>query len=200
MTENVKTALIVVDVQNDFCEGGSLAVTGGNAVAEGLKDYIYSYTEEYDTIIFTKDWHEPPPSTNGGHFALPPEEPDFVDTWPVHCVIGTPGADFHPAIQEAFENIYPAPVFSKGTGRPDYSGFQGESWGSSLNDYLESKDITELHVAGIAGDYCVRQTALDGVRHDYRVVLLDNLIASVNGPEATARVLKEVEDAYNLPG
>lgn len=197
-------ALIVVDLQVDFCEGGALAVEGGNAVAEGLRDYIYAYQDEYDEIVFTKDWHQAPPSTNGGHFALPPAQPDYVDTWPVHCVQGTHGAEFHPSISHAVQDYVALKsskgkvtsyrnVFKKGNGRPDYSGFQGRNAIQELLDeFLRDSGITEVHIAGIAGDYCVRQTALDAVRFGYDVVLLDAFIASVGGPVATDNMLAEV--------
>jgi nicotinamidase/pyrazinamidase len=184
----------VVDVQNDFCEGGSLAVAGGNEVAHSIRDYVYSFEDFYDRIFFTADWHEAPPSDNGGHFALV-GEPDFVDTWPVHCVLGTHGAEFHPAIQAVTLGWDSGDEFRKGTGRPDYSGFQGgNSRGFPLHEYLQKYGITDVDICGIAGDYCVRQTALDAIAFGYEVTILDALVASVNGDEATERLVKEVEE------
>ena len=95
----MNTALIVVDVQNDFCEGGSLAVAGGAAVAARISDHLRRHGDRYDTVVATRDWHAPLHDTNDGHFAAPGDEPDYVTTWPVHCVAGTPGADYHPALE-----------------------------------------------------------------------------------------------------
>lgn len=111
-----KKALIIVDVQNDFCEGGSLAVEGGAAVATAISDHVTAHRSDYAHIVATRDFHLDP----GAHFS---DEPDYVDTWPPHCVIGTPGADFHP-------NLALAPieaVFSKGRESAAYSGFEGVS-------------------------------------------------------------------------
>jgi nicotinamidase/pyrazinamidase len=188
-------ALIVVDVQNDFCENGALAVEGGNAVAEGLAQYIEAYQDEYAQIVYTADWHQAPPSTNGGHFALD-SEPDFVDTWPVHCVQGTKGAEFHPAIEAVSPGWLTGVEFRKGDGRPDYSGFQGyNDLERNLLTYLEKFGITDVDVAGIAGDYCVLQTALDAVKYGLKVEILDNYVASVRGQEATDALVREVEEA-----
>lgn len=182
----MNTALIVIDIQNDFCEGGALAVAGGNDVARRVAAHIE--TTDYHAIMYTKDWHRPWPHTNGGHFS---ETPDFVDSWPVHCVANTHGAEFHPAIQNALYGI----TFFKGYGEPDYSGFQGLSYGESLDEVLREYDISEIDIVGIAGDYCVRATALDAIRLGYRVNLLEDMIASVGGPEATQRTIEEVKNA-----
>lgn len=196
-------ALIVVDVQNDFCEGGALAVEGGNEVAVKILDYIES-EPGYDLIVFTKDWHQPWPATNGGHFS---ENPDFVDSWPPHCQQGTYGAEFHWAVEDAHGgqakwNL----VFRKGDGKPDYSGFQGfNDRNQPLDEFLKGDNdiygvIDEVDIVGIAGDYCVLQTALDAVRNGYKVNLLTNMIASVRGHEATLAAVQEVADAHSLQG
>lgn len=188
MTES---ALIVVDVQNDFCEGGALEVIGGNAVAERIAEYIQKVGFSYNAIVYTADWHEAPPSTNGGHFGDPP---DFVDSWPVHCVQNTRGAALHDAIGPIHKE--PEDIFRKGQGRPDYSGFQGvNSEGDTLADFLHSYDIKYLDVVGLAGDYCVRHTALDGIREGFKVSLLSNLVASIGGHAATAETLELIADA-----
>jgi nicotinamidase/pyrazinamidase len=186
-------ALIVVDVQRDFCEGGALAVPGGNDVAERIAWNILHTAATYKEILFTKDWHEAPPSDNGGHFA---ENPDFVDSWPVHCVTGESGAGFHPLIREARSQMRsPGRIFYKGQGKPDYSGFQGKTTdGQSLEDYLREHEIDEVHVVGIAGDYCVRQTALDAKRKGFLTYVMPSMIASVGGPEATAAMQLEVAE------
>lgn len=184
----MKFALIVVDLQVDFCEDGALAVPGGNRVAEDIDHFINEEGWAYDEIIFTKDWHEAPPSTNGGHFGDPP---DYVDTWPVHCVQFSKGAEFHPAIRNQTYKWPLQNIFYKGDGRPDYSGFQGYNYlGDTLGDFLFNQGITNVDVAGLAGDYCVRETALDAARRGYYTTVLPNLTASVGGEKATAETVR----------
>lgn len=184
-------ALIVVDMQLDFCEGGSLAVDGGNAIAEDIANYIRIVGSAYKPIVFTKDWHQPLPSDNGGHFGFPP---DFVDTWPVHCVQGSAGAEFHPHIKDIAWDYPLEHVFYKGDGRPDYSGFQGfNRQGQSLADFLREQDVKYVDVAGLAGDYCVKHTALDAVREGFSVTYLSGLTASVGGHSATSHAIIELE-------
>lgn len=180
--------LIVVDVQKDFCEGGALAVAGGNAAARAIADYLSRARSNYSAVVYTKDWHNAWPDTNGGHFS---DTPDFVDSWPPHCVRGTEGADFQTAIENTrWED---SPVFYKGQGRPDYSGFQGYAhWGDSLRDYLLERLVDEVHVVGIAGDYCVRQTALDAKRYGFTTYILPSMVASVGGDKATLDAMFEL--------
>ncbi|MFJ9780480.1 isochorismatase family protein [Amycolatopsis sp. NPDC101161] len=157
------TALIVVDVQNDFCEGGSLAVAGGAAAAETIS--ALSTTGGYSHVVATRDYHIDP----GTHFSA---TPDFEESWPPHCVAGTPGASFHPAL-----DVVPiGEVFSKGEYSAAYSGFEGASRdGKSLETWLREHDVTDVDVVGIATDYCVRATALDAARAGFGVrVLLDH--------------------------
>ncbi len=160
-------ALIVVDVQNDFCEGGSLPVTGGAAVAAAISAHVAGQT--YDHIVATRDYHTDP----GRHFS---DHPDFVDTWPAHCVRGTPGSSFHPEL-----DISPvAAVFSKGEHAAAYSGFEGfTADGSRLADWLHGHDVDQVDVVGIATDHCVRATALDAARTGLRTVVLLDLTAGV---------------------
>jgi nicotinamidase/pyrazinamidase len=160
-------ALIVVDVQNDFCEGGSLPVTGGAGVAAAISAHVASST--YDQVVATRDYHTDP----GPHFS---EQPDFVDSWPVHCVRGSSGASFHPEL-----DITPvAAVFSKGEYAAAYSGFEGTTAdGTSLADWLATHDIDQVDVVGIATDHCVRATALDAARAGLRTVVLLDLTAGV---------------------
>jgi nicotinamidase/pyrazinamidase len=156
-------ALIVVDVQNDFCEGGSLAVAGGAAVAAAISQHIAS--SSYDHVVATRDYHVDP----GSHFS---ETPDFIDTWPVHCVAGTPGASFHPELDvSAVEQ-----VFSKGRFAAAYSGFEAEN---DLAGWLTDKGVTDVDVVGIATDHCVRATALDAQRNGFRTTVLVGLTAAV---------------------
>ena len=140
-------ALLIIDVQNDFCEGGSLAVTGATAVV-GKINALLASDHGYDHVVATKDYHVDP----GSHFA---EEPDFVSSWPVHCVAHTSGADFHPELNTAAVEA----VFHKGAYAAAYSGFEGRLNGVSLADWLRSREVDEVDVVGIATDYCVRATA-----------------------------------------
>lgn len=173
-------ALIVVDVQKDFCEGGALAVPGGNQVAQDIVDYIKAEHNRYDKIVFTQDWHNAPPDTNGGHFGDPP---DFKDSWPVHCVAGTKGAQFHDAfinIASVLNGSTPHLIFKKGQGQPHYSGFQGVNViGQSLGGYLRNMGITTVDVAGLAADYCVRATCLDAIELGFKTFFLHRLSAGI---------------------
>lgn len=171
-------ALIVVDVQNDFCEGGSLAVAGGAAVAAGISDLLGG-DHGYDHVVATRDHHIDP----GAHFS---PTPDFVDSWPPHCVAGTPGADFHPDLaNRPFEA-----VFSKGEYAAAYSGFEGFSEGESLAEWLADHEVTEVDVVGIATDYCVRATALDAAGAGLRTRVLRGLTAAV-APDRVATTLQD---------
>ncbi|MGI5207195.1 isochorismatase family protein [Spirillospora sp. CA-108201] len=174
-------ALIIVDVQNDFCEGGSLAVGGGAAVATAISEYVAAHRSEYARIVATRDFHLDP----GGHFSA---DPDFAETWPPHCVIGTPGADFHP-------NLSLAPieaVFSKGRETAAYSGFEGFSDDETpLADWFADRGVDSVDVVGIATDHCVRATAVDAVRAGLRTTVLLDLTAGV-GKATVDRALDEL--------
>ncbi|WP_433474100.1 isochorismatase family protein [Spirillospora sp. CA-142024] len=165
-----KKALIIVDVQNDFCEGGSLAVAGGAAVATAVSAHVAEHRQEYAHIVATRDFHLDP----GAHFS---DRPDFVDTWPPHCVIGTPGADFHP-------NLALAPieaVFGKGRETAAYSGFEGSADDETpLADWLASRGVDAVDIVGIATDHCVRATAVDAARAGLRTTVLLDLTAGVS--------------------
>ena len=180
-------ALLIVDVQNDFTEGGALGVTGGDRVAEQVTRHLNDHAADYDAIIASRDWHEAD-SDNGGHFS---DDPDFVDTWPVHCVAGTAGAEYDPLLATDAITHHVA----KGQGRPDYSAFQGTTeTGEHLGDLLDRLSIAEVDVVGIATDHCVRATVLDALRAGLSVRLLRELIAGV-GEESSAAALAEVETA-----
>lgn len=161
------TALIIVDVQNDFCEGGSLPVTGGAAVAAAISRHLTAAA--YDQIVATRDYHIDP----GAHFS---DHPDFVDTWPAHCVRGSAGASFHPEL-----DVAPiAAVFSKGAHAAAYSGFEGTTPdGTWLGDWLHAHDVRTVDIVGIATDHCVRATALDAARAGLRTTVLLDLTAGV---------------------
>jgi len=163
----VTRALVVVDVQNDFCEGGSLAVFGGADVAGRIGALLRDH--DYDAVAATRDHHIDP----GGHFA---DAPDYVDSWPRHCVVGTPGEEFHPALK-------PRPfdaVFLKGEYAAAYSGFEGvDEEGRTLAAWLRERGIHSVDVCGIATDYCVRATALDAAREGFATRVLLDLTAAV---------------------
>lgn len=175
-------ALIVVDVQNDFCEGGSLAVTGGAAVAAAVSEH--ARTAGYDHVVATRDHHVDP----GAHFSA---TPDFVDSWPPHCRKGTPGASFHPELDVAPVEA----VFDKGAYTAAYSGFEGtEPGGAGLRDWLHARGVEAVDVVGIATDHCVRATALDAVAAGFTTTVLLDLCAGV-APESTERALAELREA-----
>ncbi|WP_426978552.1 isochorismatase family protein [Pseudarthrobacter sp. O4] len=204
-------ALIIVDVQNDFCEGGSLPVEGGSELAAEISEYVDSHHGQFDHIVATQDWHIDP----GAHFS---EEPDFADSWPRHCVAGTRGAELHPDLDTEYIQAY----FRKGQYTAAYSGFEGllapddavptgdrkpgampvSGIGAGtadagdaaafaandfaagedaigLDDWLQSHDVEDVVVVGIATDHCVRATALDGVQAGYSVTVLRGLTVGV---------------------
>ncbi len=177
-------ALIVVDTQVDFCEGGSLAVAGGAAVAARIAELLgQGDGHGYDHVVATRDHHIDP----GTHFST---TPDYVDSWPVHCVAGTPGAELHPALAGvSFEA-----VFDKGEYAAAYSGFEGRSGGVSLADWLVDRLVTAVDVCGIATDHCVRATAMDAVRDGFATSVLLDLTAAVS-PDRLPIVLEELADA-----
>lgn len=198
-------ALIIVDVQNDFCEGGSLAVKGGAEVAGAISEYVDAHHGQFDHIVATQDWHIEP----GGHFA---ENPDFIDTWPPHCVAGTRGAELHPDLDTEYIQAY----FQKGQFTAAYSGFEGilapedavptgdrkagvmplpddaEAFAADedaigLDDWLQSHDVEDVVIVGIATDYCVMATSLDAVQAGYSVTVIREL---------TAGIAADLDDAY----
>ena len=179
----MSTALVVVDVQRDFCEGGSLAVTGGAAVAAAISNLLESGSD-YACVVATRDHHIDP----GDHFST---EPDFVTSWPRHCEVGTPGVEFHDALR--FRDF--AAVFDKGEYAAAYSGFEGrDADGRSLADFLHQRGIDTVEVCGIATDHCVRATALDAARAGFRTTVLLDLTAAVS-PDRLDGTLAELADA-----
>ena len=151
--------LLIVDVQNDFCEGGALAVAGGAQVAKDITAFLTANLDRYDRIVASQDWHNPLPDLNGGHFAPEGEAPDYVNTWPVHCVAGTEGADLHPDLVLGWDGT-PIVRVQKGQGRPDYSAFQGTIVGVGKPLVAALHGLDALDVVGIATDHCVRASAL----------------------------------------
>jgi nicotinamidase/pyrazinamidase len=176
-------ALIIVDVQNDFCEGGSLAVAGGATVARGITELLAG-DHGYAHVVATKDFHIDP----GDHFS---DHPDYVNSWPVHCVAETAGADFHPDLDiSAVES-----VFHKGAYAAAYSGFEGaDETQTALADWLRRRNVSDVDVVGIATDYCVLATASDAARAGFATRVLQDLTAGV-APESTARAISELRDA-----
>jgi nicotinamidase/pyrazinamidase len=177
---HVGRALVVVDVQRDFCEGGSLAVEGGSAVAARITEHLRSHADDYDLVVATRDWHVDP----GEHFAT--GEPDYRTTWPRHCVAGTEGAAFHPDLDTTRVDA----VVSKGEHAAAYSGFDAPD----LDELLRARGIEEVDVVGLATDHCVRATALDAVGHGYRTRVLTDLAAGV-APATTDAALAEMRSA-----
>ncbi|MGN8026501.1 isochorismatase family protein [Microbacterium sp. 22242] len=180
-------ALLIVDVQNDFTEGGALAVTGGDAVASGISALLHGHATDYEVVIASRDWHDAD-GDNGGHFA---DAPDYVDTWPVHCVAGTPGADYDPLLDTAAVTHH---VF-KGQGRPAYSMFEGTTEdGETVAGILTAHGVLTADVVGIATDHCVRASAADAIAHGLRVRIRTDLVAGV-GEESSAAALTELAHA-----
>ncbi|HZG04977.1 MAG TPA: isochorismatase family protein [Streptomyces sp.] len=181
-------ALIVVDVQNDFCEGGSLAVAGGADVAAAITDLIGQATAGYRHVVATRDHHVAP----GDHFS---ENPDFRYSWPAHCVAGTEGVGFHPNFAPAVASGSIDAVFDKGAYAAAYSGFEGtDENGTPLADWLRSHEVAEVDVVGIATDHCVRATALDAAREGFRTRVLLGMTAGV-AAHTTELALEEMRRA-----
>jgi nicotinamidase/pyrazinamidase len=184
---NTRRALIVVDVQNDFCEGGTLAVEGGLAVGVAISAYVAEHADRYALVVASRDWHTSG-STNDGHFAPEGVEPDYASTWPAHCIAGTDGAAFAPTLDTSRIER----VVSKGQDAPAYSAFEGRTAEQDdLASLLRELAVTEVDVCGIATDYCVKATALDAVDLGYPVRLLPGLHAGV-APETAVAAVEEM--------
>lgn len=185
------TALLIVDVQNDFTEGGALAVTGGDAVAQGVTAYLADHADDYDVIIASRDWHNAA-DDNGGHFA---DEPDYVDTWPVHCVADTEGAAYDPLLDTAPITHH----VHKGQGIPAYSLFEGtiaggDDDGVTVAEILAARGIIQADIVGIATDHCVRASALHALERGVAVRVFTDLVAGV-GQESSDAALAELGHA-----
>lgn len=184
MADDALRALIIVDVQPTFCEGGSLGVEGANAVAERIADFVTDNADEYELIVTTQDWHINPSS----HFS---SEPDFVDTWPVHAVAGTPEAELHEAIAALPFDV----SVKKGEYAPAYSGFEGANPdGEKLEDILRDAQIQALDIAGIAESHCVKETALDGIKKGWPVRVFSDLTVPVS-EELGIQARQEMDEA-----
>ena len=176
-------ALIIVDVQNDFCEGGSLAVVGGQTVARAINEYL-AIPHDYAHIVATKDFHIDP----GEHFS---DSPDFTVSWPRHCVVGTAGVEFHPD----FDASPVEAVFTKGGYSAAYSGFEGtDDGGAPLADWLRQRGVDEVDIVGIATDYCVLATATDAARAGFATRVLLDLTAGV-APDSSDKAVADMRAA-----
>lgn len=178
---------MVVDVQNDFCEGGSLAVSGGQAVAKKISDYIKS--ADYELVVASRDWHDAD-NNNSGHFADSASEPDYKSSWPIHCVAESEGANYHPNLELDLiqEHVY------KGQGAHGYSAFEGVTEaGSTLAELLSDNSIDQLDVVGIATDHCVLASALDAKKLGLNVRVISSLTAGVSA-ESTERAIDSLID------
>ena len=181
-------ALLVVDVQNDFCEGGSLAVSGGAAVAKRISEYLNS--TDYDLVVASRDWHDSD-NNNSGHFADASSDPDYKNSWPVHCVANSDGAKYHPNLDL---NLIQAHVY-KGQGAHGYSAFEGVTEdGGTLEQLLKEESITQLDVVGIATDHCVLASALDAKKLGLSVRVISSLTAGVS-PESTEQAIDSLIDS-----
>jgi nicotinamidase/pyrazinamidase len=182
-------ALIIVDVQRDFCEGGSLAVNGGAGVASAVSRLLRDEPHRWEHVVATQDHHVDP----GDHFGDPP---DFVHSWPTHCVVGTTGVDFHPNLDtDRFDA-----VFTKGEHAAAYSGFEGHAGGIGLGAWLKMRDVSEVDIVGIATDHCVRATALDAAKEGFATTVLLDLTAGVAEPTTTAALSAMADAGITLTG
>ena len=181
-------AILVVDVQNDFCEGGSLAVSGGAAVAKKISEYLKS--SNYDLVVASRDWHDSD-NNNSGHFADLDAEPDYKTSWPIHCVANSEGANYHPNLDIDLIQVH---VF-KGQGAHGYSAFEGvTAEGGTLEELLKLNGIKQLDVVGIATDHCVLASALDAKKLGLAVRVISSLTAGVS-TESTERAIDSLIDS-----
>jgi nicotinamidase/pyrazinamidase len=181
-------ALFIVDVQNDFTEHGALGVAGGDEVAERITRFLVAHARDYEVVVASRDWHDAD-NDNGGHFAS--GEPDFIDTWPRHCVAGTPGAEY----DDGFDTSAVTHHLKKGQGKPAYSLFEGVGDdGRTAAQLLEEHGIIDIDIVGLATDYCVRASALDAIDYGRHVRVFSDLVAGVH-PDSSAKALVEIAHA-----
>ena len=185
-------ALLVIDVQNDFCEGGALAVAGGAAVAGKISKFLEN--ADYDLVVASRDWHNPH-SNNSGHFADIGSEPNYTTTWPVHCVADTVGANYHSNLNTELigEHIF------KGQGQNGYSIFEGvTSSGQPFAELLASHQIDEVDVVGIATDHCVLASAMDSKNHGLKVRVISSLTAGVSETTTEAAIDQMIDNGIEV--
>lgn len=185
-------ALLIIDVQNDFCEGGALAVQGGAAVAKKISEYLAA--AEYDLVVASRDWHDAN-STNAGHFAEQGTQPNFVTTWPVHCVAGTEGASYHSNLRT---DLIDVDIF-KGQGQNGYSIFEGVTGsGQSFVELLQNHDIKKVDVVGIATDHCVLASAMDAKKFGLDVRVISSLTAGVSQDSTEAAIDQMIDSGVEV--
>ena len=183
-------ALLVIDVQNDFCEGGALACQGGAAVAKNITNYLKTNKHSYDVVFASRDWHTPGDS-NQGHFPPQGQAPDYVATWPLHCIAGTAGSDYHPDLDQGLIDIH----IKKGQGQNGYSIFEGiDENGTAIQELIARHGIDSVDVVGIATDHCVRASALDAKHAGLQVRVITSLTAGVSAA-STEAAIDELVDA-----
>lgn len=185
-------ALLVIDVQNDFCEGGALAVAGGAAVAGKISRFLE--TSNYDLVVASRDWHDSD-SSNSGHFAEAGSEPNYKTTWPVHCVAGTDGAEYHPNLSTDLigEHIF------KGQGQNGYSIFEGVTQsGQSFAELLSARGIDRVDIVGIATDHCVLASAMDSQSHGLEVRVISSLTAGVSEATTEAAIDQMIDNGIEV--
>ena len=182
-------ALVIIDVQNDFTEGGALGVAGGAAVAEAISGLLTAHPHSYEHVYASRDWRNAE-GGNGGHFAVD-DAPDFVDTWPVHCVAETAGAEYHPALLLPESAVH----IRKGQGQPGYSIFDGiDDAGEKFGELLIAAGVTDVDLVGLATDYCVRASGLDALEHGQHVRVFTDLVAGV-AADSSDQALAELAHA-----
>lgn len=184
----MRNALLVVDVQADFVQGGSLAVPGGLQVAAMIARHVRHFKYEYQFVVASRDFHENAPDHISDH-------PDFVNTWPPHCIAGTPGVAFVPTIQNLVREKFIQAVVTKGRNAAAYSAFEGlDNRGHPLLDVLKEQRVDHIDICGLATDYCVRASALDARKNNFQVRVLVNLCAAVK-EETGQQALEEMRAA-----
>lgn len=183
-------ALFIIDVQNDFCEGGALACPGGAQVAKDITKFLNANPDAYDFVIASRDWHTPH-SSNAGHFPKAGEAPDFISTWPLHCIAGEPGANYHPNLDQSLIDVH----LKKGQGQPGYSIFEGTTdSGERIQQLLPRLSIESVDVVGIATDHCVLASAMDAKAFGLGVQVITSLTAGV-GKLSTEDAIDQMVDA-----
>lgn len=181
--------LVVVDVQNDFCEGGALGVPGGTALAAEISVFLDKKAHLFSAVVASKDWHTAE-SDNGGHIATSGDEPNFATTWPEHCIANSWGAEYSASLDTELIHHH----LKKGQGSPGYSAFEGvDQLGNTLHSILDKAGVRSLAIVGIALEHCVAATARDAIEKGYEVVILASLCASIDSIRA-AQVLDDLVD------
>lgn len=187
-------ALLIIDVQVDFCESGALACQGGAAAAHRISNYLEESKSDYDFVIASRDWHTPN-HPNDGHFPAAGIAPDFVKTWPLHCIAGEPGAEYHANLRADLIDIH----IKKGQGANGYSIFEGTAEdGESFLNLIRRLGISEVDVVGIATDYCVRASALDSKNAGLEVRVITSLTAGVASASIEAAIDEMVDAGVSV--